>query len=177
MQIKLLQQQQQHTVLATRSKTVTQWCSHSFSMRASYNMNKSKWSTCYKNAKHLFIKKYIENSFCNVCWCILHTHMSSYSTTQHNTAQWRLYFFRHVRPLALNWWRVGSDMSVHRSRRCLTGDLPQHIWDRLADRDRHIEHPCRNISPQLTTNIWHLDKIWIMTKARTIQCCDSFLKP
>ena len=54
---------------------VHQECSM-FSMRATY--------ICYKNIKHIFINKYIDNSFCNVCWCSLYIHMSPYCTTQHN---------------------------------------------------------------------------------------------
>jgi len=41
--------------------------SNFFSMRATYKMNKSKWSTYCKNAKHIFINKYIENSFTMDC--------------------------------------------------------------------------------------------------------------
>jgi len=36
-------------------------------MEATYKMNESKQSTYYKNAKHIFIHKHIENSFYNAC--------------------------------------------------------------------------------------------------------------
>jgi len=59
-----------------------QWYSHIFSMRATYDMNKSTWSAYGKNPKHMFINEYVENPFSNVCWCTLHDLISPHCTTQ-----------------------------------------------------------------------------------------------
>jgi len=60
---------------------LVQGCSHFFSMRANYKMNKSKLSTYYKMQNIYLLKKYIKNYFYNVCWCTLHTHTNPHCTT------------------------------------------------------------------------------------------------
>jgi len=58
----------------------------------------------------MFISKYIENSFYNVCWCTLHTHMRPYCT--HNT-------INNVHYL---------DMSVHWHRRYQCHATGAEVW-------------------------------------------------
>jgi len=86
-------------------------------------MNKSKRYTFYKNAKHICINKYIENSFYSTMTVAKYQIQKSYGR--------------------LN---VGTDKSVHRRRRCYCHAIyPRYLWDRLLDRDRRIEHPWSTI--------------------------------
>jgi len=87
-----------------------QGCLHVFSMRATYTMNKSKWSTYYKNAKCIFINKCIENLFTiYVDVPCIHTwvHIEQYIT---------MYFCHY---LTLLWWLalngIGQGVNVMRS--------------------------------------------------------------
>jgi len=109
-------------------------CSHFFSKPATYEINKSKWSTCYKNAKHLFIDKYIEN-FLQCMLYTLPTHTRPYCTTQLTMCSFCHYLTLH-RWHALNGiWKV-----------LMSSDLPT-VPLRSAGRSRsRIDHPwCRGL--------------------------------
>ena len=69
------------------------WHSHFFSMRGTYKLNNSKWSTYYNNAKHLFICIYFWEFFtmCGDAQYLAYSH----ETLSHSTTQLTMYTFCH----------------------------------------------------------------------------------
>lgn len=72
---------------------ISQERSQFFSIEATYKLTKSKWSTYYKIAKHIFSSKYIENYWSVQCMLLCHTYVSH--PVLQNTTQITMYMFCH----------------------------------------------------------------------------------
>ena len=177
--------------------SVGQGCSHFFSLRATYKMTKSKWSTYYKNALHSCMNPYFTIQLCTffvitlLWWLALQLpHSFLYPFWSLVEINWAT---RQLARVSLRFLLSVSMVTAERPANCseiaraasgLHGldwigffswchaIYPRYLSDRPVDRDRRIEHPCCREITEFSAGAWEAAISWSDRGCYVLAACE-----